>query len=81
MTASGRARIRDKGKPRRYRTDNTCKNKRRFVSEVEARAGALVSVDERRDTDRLWVYLCAECAGWHLTSSAHSNRWLVEKER
>lgn len=79
MSASGRARIKDRGKPRRYRTDKTCNGKRRFVSEVEARAAAAVSLDERRDAERLWVYLCGHCSGWHITSRAHSTRYVVER--
>lgn len=68
---------RDPGKPRRYRTNNTCKAKRRFVTEVEARAMAVVDMRERANRHRLWVYLCPHCAGWHLTHKDLGRRWEV----
>jgi hypothetical protein len=71
---------RDRGKPRKYRTDNTCKAKPRYVSEVEARANALLSLETRRDTDRIWVYRCRHCSGWHLTSSNQGKRYMVRLE-
>ena len=42
---------RDRGKPRKYRTDRRCSAKQRYVNEVEARASALLSIETRRDTD------------------------------
>ena len=71
---------RDKGKPRKYRTNHTCQVKQRWVTEIEARANALLSLEERRDTDRLWVYRCPHCSGWHLTSVPNGKRWLVRLE-
>lgn len=68
---------RDLGKPRKYRTDRRCSSKQRSVSEVEARANALLSIETRRDTDRLWVYRCTHCFGWHLTSLNRGKRFLV----
>ena len=76
----GRNRWRDPGKPRRYRTDNTCKGKRYFADEIAARAGAAVSLEERANTTRLWVYRCMACPGWHITSKKHSERFLVTLE-
>lgn len=68
---------RDRGKPRRYRTDKTCQAKRRYTSEVEARAGAVVDMRERANRHRLWVYRCPHCSGWHLTHKEQGRRWEV----
>lgn len=74
----GRNAWRDLGKPRRYRTDNTCKGKRRFVTDPEARAAALVTIEEQGVT-RLWIYRCRHCNGWHLTSSNEGWAMLVTR--
>jgi len=74
---------RDRGKPRKYRTDPRCADKRRMVDEAAARAMALVAIEERkgeRRTDRLWVYRCNRCDGWHLTSKSKGSRWLVQAD-
>lgn len=68
---------RDLMKPRRYRTDRTCKGKRRMVTEVEARAVALGALTENTKTAKLWVYACRHCDGWHLTSHNQGRRWAV----
>lgn len=43
-----------------------CAGKRRWSDELSACAGALAAV-ERRQVDKLWVYQCPHCRGWHLT--------------
>lgn len=76
---------RERKKPRRYVYDKDCKMKDRFTDEPQARAGALIAIEnprrESEKVDRLWVYRCKHCFGWHMTSSPHDNRWLVERER
>jgi len=59
---------RDRGKPRKYRTDNTCKDKRYFSDEALARATAHATIQEMGNVKKLWVYRCPKCPGWHLTS-------------
>jgi hypothetical protein len=73
----GRNRWRDKGKPRPYRTDPTCRVKRRFTDEAAARAHAMLSIQEEKNRWRLWVYPCRHCGGWHLTSKENGKRYLV----
>lgn len=73
----GRNLYRDWGKPRRYRTDRTCKEKRRYPDEISVRAIGAVSIEERRNTDRLWCYRCRHCGGWHLTSANQGKRWEI----
>lgn len=68
---------RDRGKPRKYRTDPTCKGKQRYVDEVSVRAAGVLSILERRNTDRLWCYRCRHCMGWHLTSGNEGRRWRI----
>jgi len=58
---------RDRGKPRRYRTDKTCKDKRYFADEALARAQAQARIQEV-GLKKLWVYRCRFCPGWHITS-------------
>jgi hypothetical protein len=64
-------------KPRRLRTDRTCKSKRRYSDEPEARAAGMVSLAERPGQERLFVYLCPHCDGWHLTKSSQGRRAMV----
>lgn len=77
----GSNKARDLHKPRRYRTDNTCKGKRRWVSEVEARAVGAIDIEESAGKVlHLWVYRCQHCSGWHLTSKNQGSRWKVTVE-
>jgi hypothetical protein len=49
--------------------------KRRYVTEVEARALGQVSLEQHRepgDPTRIWPYRCLHCAGWHLTHHRNS---------
>jgi hypothetical protein len=65
----GRNVWRDRGKPRRYRTDPTCKDKRRFTDEIHAKAVGMIELEENCGNGKqLWVYPCRACDGWHLTS-------------
>jgi hypothetical protein len=72
----GRNAWRDHGKPRRYRTDETCKDKRRFTDEVGARAMGAIEIDHIRAA-RLWCYHCQHCGGFHLTSKDQGKRWEI----
>ena len=69
---------RDGGKPRKYRIDNTCKGKRRMVTDPEARAVALVTIEEN-GLKALWIYHCRHCSGWHLTSSSTGSDFKVTR--
>jgi len=64
------------GKPRKFRTEPHCANKRRYVTDVEARAAAMASLEHHGGPDKLWVYRCKDCDGWHLTK-AGGYRWLA----
>lgn len=64
-------------RPRRLRTDPTCRKKRRFSDENLARVHAMLSIQEEKNRRRLWVYHCRHCDGWHLTSKDQGRRWLV----
>jgi hypothetical protein len=55
----------------------TCASKRRWSDEVSARAGAMSAIQFYQNTDRLWVYRCKECNGWHLTSKDNGRRQMV----
>jgi hypothetical protein len=68
---------RDRGKPRTYRTDRTCKEKGRYQDEVTVRAAGAVSLAERKNREQLWCYLCVHCNGWHLTSKNQGKRWEI----
>lgn len=46
-----------------------CSNKRRWCDEFAARAGAMDAINRYRVADRLWIYNCSYCRGWHLTKS------------
>lgn len=74
---------RSRKKPRRYVEDRGCKQKDRFSDEPQARAAALYAIENPRRAnepiDRLWVYRCPHCFGWHMTSKPHERRWLVER--
>jgi hypothetical protein len=78
----GRNRWRDRGKPRRYRTDHTCQEKRRFSDEIQAKAVGMIELEENcGNGKRLWVYPCHHCNGWHLTSKNGGERYLVPDPR
>jgi hypothetical protein len=64
-------------KPRKRRTDPVCCGERRFSDEPEARAAAMVSLEERPGQERLFVYLCQHCDGWHLTRKHNGRRYMV----
>lgn len=72
---------RDRGKPRRYRTEHRCQNKRRFIDEVSAKAIGMVQLEECFNGVRLWVYRCTHCDGWHLTSKNKGRRYEVPNPR
>lgn len=67
---------RDTGKPRPYRTEKTCKEKRYFADQALARAHAQLSIHEQ-NLKKLWIYKCPNCPGWHLTSCNQGEPMLV----
>jgi hypothetical protein len=54
--------------------DDACPRKVRYTSEIAARMGAQASITTRDPNaprlERLWVYQCPVCSGWHLTRNA-----------
>lgn len=46
---------------------HACARKARYSSEQSARQHAQTAIREHRNTDRLFVYACANCLHWHLT--------------
>lgn len=56
----------------------TCENKRRHVDECTARAAAMDSITRPgSNVQRLWIYRCPVCNGWHLTRNNQANARLV----
>ena len=53
---------------------DACRSKRRFALKVAAEVKALSLMNhpnsKQRSTNRLYVYQCPACLGWHLTSRA-----------
>lgn len=59
-----------------YQWERMCLSKTRYTDEYTARAGAfhLFSLEEPARLrnpvpDKLWVYKCDSCRGWHMTKS------------
>lgn len=46
-----------------------CEPKHRYADEMTARIGAMHSINRYKNTDKLYVYKCPHCVGWHLTHS------------
>ena len=44
-----------------------CTGKHRWSDEMSARAGAMHSIEQYGQVEKLWVYRCPHCSGWHLT--------------
>jgi hypothetical protein len=44
-----------------------CQKKRRHPDELTARAAAMDAIQRNRNADKLFVYPCQHCRGWHLT--------------
>lgn len=53
-----------------------CQAKRRYSDELGARASASV-ICERTSKDKLGVYFCRFCRGWHVTSLTTTRGWRV----
>jgi hypothetical protein len=56
-----------------------CIHKNRFNDEMQARAAALVQLDRSPDLNRLFVYTCPYCRGWHLTRTKKSSKYKVTR--
>lgn len=48
----------------------SCEGKRRFADEMDVRAVGMA--DAERSGDRLYVYRCRFCMGWHLSKNANN---------
>jgi hypothetical protein len=44
-----------------------CQKKHRHPDELTARAAAMDAIQRHGNTDKLFVYRCEHCKGWHLT--------------
>lgn len=56
----------------------TCLNKQRHPDEFVARAAAMHSLERPDcDVDRLWVYRCPLCRGFHLSSRPQGRGHMV----
>lgn len=51
-----------------------CTGKHRWCDEVSARAGAIFAIEQYKKVEKLWVYRCPYCKGWHLTSKEQFNQ-------
>lgn len=78
MNDADKVRLRDRSKPRVV-VQGACATKRRYASEEAARAVGLYAL-EMGNAERLWVYHCDGCRGWHLTKSSKSARFAVHVE-
>lgn len=57
------------------RQQAVCASKRRYDSEKDAKHGAMACLGTR--LQKLWVYPCKACGGWHLTSHPQNRRYRV----
>lgn len=64
-------------KPFKHRTDPACASKRRYADQCAARAAAMISLSEVGNVEKLFVYRCGHCSGWHLTKNSQGRRWMV----
>lgn len=80
MSHDSRRREFDRRPRKRRNIDKRCQLKRRFVTEVEARAAGMVTIEERGTVRKLWCYACPHCDGWHLTSKPHPKRFEITAE-
>lgn len=49
--------------------DKMCLTKRRFPDEHVARASICEGMQKQRiKAEKLWIYQCPSCRGWHMTS-------------
>lgn len=64
-------------KRRLYRAKMRCADKRCFSDEIAARVAGMVSIGERGNLTKLWIYPCPHCKRWHLTSQDRGRQWLV----
>jgi hypothetical protein len=56
----------------------TCQRKLRWSDEFAARAAAMHRLEQPdQPLDRLWIYRCPMCAGWHLTSKRQATSMMV----
>jgi hypothetical protein len=46
-----------------------CKQKHRYSDEITARAAAMDSIQKYKNVEKLYVYNCPVCSGWHLTKT------------
>lgn len=49
----------------------SCEGKRRYADELDARAVGMNSAES--SGDKLYVYRCRFCRGWHLSKNARMN--------
>jgi hypothetical protein len=57
----------------------TCRNKHRHPDEIIARAAAMDAITRYGNVQVLYVYLCPECRGWHLSKKGNA-LYAVTKE-
>lgn len=59
-----------------------CERKRRYPNDIDARIGALATLDEMDYTGltEMWIYRCPACEGWHTTTAAGDLSLRVTKE-
>ena len=57
----------DAGAPAKRTPEEVCESKVRHPDELVARAAAAHRIAANRNADRLYVYRCTVCRGWHLT--------------
>lgn len=57
-----------------------CAKKTRWPDEMSSRAGAMSSIERFGGVDRLWIYRCPFCRGWHLSRNNAGRKWMVTKD-
>lgn len=62
-----------------FQRSRMCTSKQRWSDEMAAQAGAASCV-ERGTADRLYVYKCPECHGYHLTKRVQFNKPAINQQ-
>lgn len=57
-----------------------CRRKRRYSDEFGARGGAQ-HFCRARAVERVWVYRCPCCRGWHFTRKAKAKKYMVTERQ
>ncbi len=58
-----------------------CRDKRRMSDELLARAVAQTYLQHpKAQVEKLWIYKCPHCNGWHTTRNWHGRYYLITRD-